>query len=250
MRQHPPSIRTALKKVLPYLLQAKEQNLNEADTVQRIVKVFEDVLGYDGMTEITRESLVKGKYVDLAIKLEGSTKLLVEVKAAASPLRDRHTDQARSYAAEANVPWVVLTNGIVWHLYHLSFEEGIEHERVFAVELTEECSDESVERLALLSRESIQRAMHEDFWHRKSALGAACLGRALFTESIIKIIRREIRRSEGVLIDEEDLANALRDLFSVETREAMGPIKIKRRRRKLPPPPSAAPESQEQPPTG
>ena len=61
MAPSPPSIRSALRKIHPFLIQAQEQNLNEADTVFRIKKVFEDVLGYDGMTEITGEAQIKGK---------------------------------------------------------------------------------------------------------------------------------------------------------------------------------------------
>lgn len=239
MRTQSSSIRSALRKILPFLLQGKEQSLKEADTVQRVVKVFEDVFGYDGMTEITRESLIKGKYVDLAIKIGETTKLLVEIKAAGSPLRDRHTDQARSYAAEANVPWVVLTNATTWQLYHLTFEEGIEHDRVFEVELTEEPADDCLEMLGLLTRESIQKGNHENYWRKKSALNPTSLGRALFTESIIRMLRREIRRSQNVAIDEEDLAAALKELFSVEAREAMGPVKVRRRRRKPEQPPEA-----------
>lgn len=85
-----------LKKYLPHLLKAQEDNLNEADTLQRIVKVFEEVFGYDVLTEVTREKQIRDKYVDLAIKIDGVTKLLVEVKAAGITLRDRHIDQADS----------------------------------------------------------------------------------------------------------------------------------------------------------
>ena len=45
--------------------------LKEADTVQRLIKVFEDVFGYDPMSEITRESTVKDRYCDVALKLDG-----------------------------------------------------------------------------------------------------------------------------------------------------------------------------------
>jgi hypothetical protein len=129
-------IRRPLKKFLPHLLQAKADNLNEADTVQRVIKVFEDVLEYSALEEITRETNIKDKYVDLAIKIDGGIKLLVEVKAAGVALRDRHIEQPERYAAEGNYRWVVLTNGTAWNLYHLSFEEGIEYERVFAVDLS------------------------------------------------------------------------------------------------------------------
>jgi len=232
MAFNPPSIRAAFRKLAPFLIQAAEQNLNEADTVRRIVKVFEDALGYDGMTEISRESLIKGKYVDLAVKLEGVTKLLVEVKAAGTPLRDRHIDQARGYAAEGNIRWVVLTNCSNWNLYHLTFEEGIEHDLVWEVDLNAQTPDEVAEVLAVLHRESIKRGLHDELWMKKSALGPQSLGRALFTEAVISLIRREIRRSEGISIAEEDLVVAIKSLFSADAREQMGPIKIRRRKRK------------------
>jgi len=64
-------VKRALKRFLPHLVQAKADNLNEADTVQRIIKVFEDVLGYSTLTEITRESNIKDKYVDLRLNEMG-----------------------------------------------------------------------------------------------------------------------------------------------------------------------------------
>jgi hypothetical protein len=69
-------IRKPLKKFLPHLLKAKEENLNEADTVYRIVKVLEDVLGYNHLTEITREMQIKDRFVDLTVKIDGAVKFL------------------------------------------------------------------------------------------------------------------------------------------------------------------------------
>jgi predicted type IV restriction endonuclease len=232
MAANPSSIRPAFRKIAPFLIQAAEQSLNEADTVRRVVKVFEDVLGYDGMTEISREALIKGKYVDLAIKLDGITKLLVEVKAAGTILRDRHVDQARAYAAEGNIRWVVLTNGTSWNMYHLTFEEGIEHDLVFSVEVAPDQIDEAADALAVLHHDSVRKGLHEELWQRKSALGAQSLGRALFTESVLRLVRRELRRSEGISIDEEDLVSGIKNLFSPEAREQMGPVRIRRRKRK------------------
>jgi len=63
----PVDIRKDLKKFLPHLLMAQEKNLNEADTIQRLVKVFEEVLGYDGMTEITHEKKVR---IEIGVRLE------------------------------------------------------------------------------------------------------------------------------------------------------------------------------------
>src|ERR1700691_4221672 len=101
-----------LKKYLKPLSEAQQEKLNEADTVQRIVMVFQDVLGYDPLTEISHELEVKSKYVDLAIKIEGTIKFFVESKGAGKKLRQRHFAQGELYAAEGNIHWVLVTNGV------------------------------------------------------------------------------------------------------------------------------------------
>ena len=227
-------IRKPLKKLLPYLIKAQEDNLNEADTLQRIIKVFEEVLGYDPLDEISRETQVKGKYVDAAIKLDGTIRLLVEAKSAATVLRDRHIEQAQHYAAEANIPWVLLTNGMVWNLYHLSFEEGIEYVRVFVVDLAEDDIDKAAESLSLLHRQSIKKGALEEYWEHRAALSPDSIARALFTEEALRFIRREIRRRHGIIIDQEDLAAAIHGMLSTEVREQIGPLKIRRRRKVQP----------------
>jgi predicted type IV restriction endonuclease len=218
-------IRKPLKKFLPHLLAARDENLNESGTVQRLVKLFEDVLGYDPMSEITRELEIKEKYVDMALKLDGRVRLLLEAKAAGMALRDRHIEQAERYAAEGNIPWVILTNGLHWILYHLTFDEGIEYERVFSADLANDPFDQAAEHLALLHKKAVQKGEHEKFWEKRSALSPESISKALFTEGALRLIRREIRRREGIVIDQEDLATAIHACFTPEIRERMGPPK-------------------------
>jgi predicted type IV restriction endonuclease len=223
-------IRKPLKKFLPHLLKAKEDGVNEADTVQRVMLCFQDVLGYDLLHEVTRESQVKDKFVDLAVKLDGKIRLLVEVKSADTVLRDRHIEQAERYAAEGNHQWVLLTSGVVWNLYHLTFDEGIEYERVFSCDLTGGDLDGPSECLAILHRSSISRGDHENYWQRHQARTPESIGKALFSFDVLRLMRRQIRRREGILIDVEDLAAAIREMFSAEARERIGIVKIQRRR--------------------
>lgn len=225
------NIRKPLKRFLPRFTEALERNLNEADTVMRLVRCFEEVFGYDPMSDITRETQVKHKYVDVAIKIDGVIRLLVEAKAAGIVLRDRHIEQAERYAAEGNYPWVLLTNGVVWNLYHLTFDEGIEYEKAFSIDLTTTPLDVAADTLAVLHKKSVQKGELDAYWRRRSALGAQSLGAVLFAEPVVKLIRRELRRTEGLLVDEEDLASAIHAILSLETRELIGPVRIRRRRR-------------------
>ena len=227
-----PDIRRPLRKFLPNFIKARDDGLNEADTVQRLMLFFHEVLGYDQLEEITREAQIRDKFVDIVIKLDGKIRLLIEAKSATTTLRDRHIEQAERYAAEGNHPWALLTNGLTWKLYHLTFDEGIEYTPAFELDLsTGEASDEACERLALLHRSALLKGELDDFWAHCQALDAESIGKALFTENVFRLIRRHIRVRESILIDIEDLAGAIRNMFTVEAREQMGALRIQRQRR-------------------
>jgi len=243
-------IRRPLKKFLPYLLKAREDNLNEADTVQRLIKFFEDVLSYDPLTEITCEKQVRDKYVDIAIKIENVIRLLIEVKAAGVTLRDRHIEQAERYASEGNIQWVLLTNGVVWNLYHLTFDEGIDYEKVFSVDLSTEPIEQTADLLSLLHRQAIKKDSLEDYWNKRTALCPESIIKAIFNHDALRLIRRDIRRREGILVDEEELAQAIHDMFSIETRERIGPLKIRRKQKRLMKPTDSCEQEPEGPPMG
>lgn len=241
----PLDIRKPLKKFIPILIDARDEGLNEADTVQRLIHFFDKVLGYDPIRDISREAELKGKYVDISVKIDGRVRLLVEAKAAGVRLRDKHIDQAQAYASRNNYRWVLLTNGVDWNLYHLTFEEGIEYERAFAVSLEEEGRfEEAADRLGLLHKKSLDKGQLDEYWDKTTALGASSIGRALFQENTLLLVRREIRRDTGILIDREDLAKALHDMLSSQAREEIGPVKV-RRRRKTTRPKQAAPGATE-----
>jgi hypothetical protein len=225
-------IRKPLKKFMPLLLEAREEGLNEADTVLRLCRFFEEVLGFDGLRDISREAEMKGKYVDVCLKVDGRVKLLVEAKAADVRLRDKHIEQAQSYAARNNYRWVLLTNGVDWNLYHLTFDEGIEYERAFEVTLSDEDRiDDAAVKLALIHKKSLAKGQLDEYWDKATALGPSSIGRALFRENVLMLIRREIRRDAEVLIDREDLAKALHDMLTPDAREHIGPVKVRRRKK-------------------
>lgn len=226
-------IRKPLKKMLPHLLKAKDQGLNEADTRVRIFEVFEEVLDYDPLEDISSEvQIAKGAYADLVVKVEGTARFLLEVKAAGTELRDSHIHQAQDYAAKGNIPWVLLSNGVVWNLYHLTFDDRIEYDRAFAIDLSiDDEFDRSAELLGLLHKRSMQKGEIELFWKRRIALHPESIARALFTEETLRLMRRDIRRREKILLDEEEVAHAIRELFSQEIKAHLGPLRITRKRK-------------------
>jgi len=222
------NIRAPLKKYQTIMLQAKEQNLNEADMVLRLVKAFEDVFGYDPLNEVSREANMRDKYVDLLLKIDGVPRLIVEVKAPTVPLRDRQIEQAENYASRNNFQWVLLTNGVEWNLYHLTFGEGIEYERALHVDLGVDDIAKAADMLSILHRDSLAHDGLDEYWACQVALSPASISKALFHEEVLMAVRRYVKKDTGRAMDIEDLAEAIKRMFSQETRELIGPTKIRR----------------------
>jgi hypothetical protein len=85
-----------------------------------------------------------------------------------------------------------------------------------------------------LHKQNIRKGEHEDFWKIRKTLDAQPLRRALYIDKVLRLIRGEIRRREGILLDEEELARAVHDMLSVNAREKMRPMKIRRKRQRVP----------------
>lgn len=172
-------VKQSLKKYQSVLKVAQSRDVGEADTVTIIKDMLSDVFGYDKYSEITSEYAIRGTYCDLAIKLDGKLSSLIEVKAIGIDLKEQHVKQATDYAANSGIDWVVLTNGVVWQVYHLVFSKPIEKELVLQFDLTtlNVRSDKDVESLYLLCKEGWQRSALGDYHTQKQALSRFFMGR-------------------------------------------------------------------------
>lgn len=228
-----------LKKYSQVFKDARERGANESDTVLYLIKFFEDLLGYDSLTgEISKEIAIKDRYCDFGIKLDGQLKLLIEAKAAGNKyLRDKDIEQAENYASRVGLRWVLLTNGIEWRLYHLSFNEseGIGHDEVFTINLVDDVEnqyDKIWNSLSLLTKENIQKEVLDIYLTHKKTLAPSSLIRALFSEVVLISIRRELNRKSEVRVDIQDVFDAIKNVISKDALLEAGEINIKKKRRK------------------
>lgn len=228
-----------LKRFSQAFKDARDRGANESDTVMFLVKFFEEVMGFDSLAgEISKEVCVKDRYCDFGIKIGGVFRFLVEAKAAGNKsLRDKDIEQAENYAARAGIKWVLLTNGVEWQLYHLTFNEGegIAHDLAFEFNLVEHL-DESVDRicnyLALLNKEGVEANALEMFWEQKKTLSPASLVRVMFTEPVLSVIRRELNRNAEARLEMSDVFNAVKEALSKDALMAAGDITMKKKRKK------------------
>ena len=62
-------------------------------------------------------------------KLDSTSIGIAEVKSAGTALNNNHLRQVVNYGAHKGIEWVLLTNGIVWKVYRISFSHGRRYQR-------------------------------------------------------------------------------------------------------------------------
>ena len=106
-----------IKKFQNVLNIAKAKDINESDTVVIVTDILSELFGYDKYVDITSEYEIKKTFCDLAIKIDGKIRLLLEVKAIGIDLKDDQIKQAIDYGSNVGVDWTILTNGCVWKVF-------------------------------------------------------------------------------------------------------------------------------------
>lgn len=223
-----------IKRYQPILAAAKARDVGEADTVTIIKDILSDIFGYDKYSELTSEFSIRGTYCDLATKIDGILQTLIEVKAIGLDLKDLHVKQAIDYAANQGVDWVLLTNGICWRVYRLTFSKPIDQELVVDIDFSalNPRSEDDLELLYLWCKEGWQRSLLGEYHTQKQALSRFFVGAILQTDPVLEVIRRELRRvSPDVRIDIDQIRTVL--LSEVIKREVIEGDKANEARKKI-----------------
>ncbi len=205
-------ITAGLKRFQPILTSARSRDVNESDTVVIVMDLLQEVFGYDKYAEITSEHVIRGTFCDLAVKLDGTLALLIEVKAIGLELREQHIKQAVDYAANQGCEWVALTNGVFWRVYRVTFSKPIEHELVVDLDLLafNPRNAEHIELVGLLAKEGWQKAQLGEYHSLRQALNRFTLGALVLSDPVLDVLRREVRRlSPNVRVETEEIKNVL-----------------------------------------
>lgn len=205
-------VSTGLKRFQPILDSARARDANESDTVIIVMDMLSDIFGYDKYTEITSEYAIRNSFCDLAIKIDGSLAVLIEVKAIGLDLKAQHVKQAVDYAANQGCEWVMLTNGVIWRAYKVSFAKPIAQELVLEVSLPElnHRKEDDISLVWLLCKEGWQKARLGEYYEQRQALSRFTIAAILMAEPVVDVLRRELRRiSPEIRIDEAQIRGVL-----------------------------------------
>jgi hypothetical protein len=223
-----------IKRFQPIISSAKARDLGEADTVSIVKDMLGEIFGYDKYSEVTSEFAIRGTYCDLAIKLDGTLQILIEVKAVGIELKDHHVKQAVDYAANQGVDWVILTNGVMWRVYNIIFAKPIDQELVIELDFCalNPRNESEIETLYLWCKEGWQRSVLGEYHIQKQALSRFFIGAMLLNDPVVEVIRRELRRvSPDVRIELDQIKAVL--AAEVIKRDVMEGEKAEEARRKI-----------------
>jgi predicted type IV restriction endonuclease len=203
-----------IKKFQPILADAQKRDVNESDTVIIITDMLSEIFGYDKYSELTSEKAIRGTFCDLATKIENKIQSLIEAKAINQELKDGYVRQAVDYASTEGVDWVVLTTGVIWRIYKVTFAKPIDYELILEINFLaiKHAEQGDLDQLFLLTKESWSKSALNDFYDRKQALSKFSISAVILGESVLNVIRRELRRvSPDVKIDVEQIRSVLEE---------------------------------------
>lgn len=202
----------ALRRYQKILESAKKRDVNESDTSVIVSDMLTDILGYDKYQEVTTELSVRSTFCDLAIKVGGRLQYLIEVKSIGTELKENHLRQAIEYGSREGIEWVLLTNGNVWQAHRIRFEQPIDHDLVFEVDLIGGFTKTNalLEKLYLISREAGNATVIDLYWQSKEATSRYVLAQLVLSEGVLHVVRRQLRSLfKGTKITHEELATVL-----------------------------------------
>ncbi|MFA5461581.1 MAG: hypothetical protein WC274_05840 [Sulfurimonas sp.] len=192
------------KKVLK---KAYDRDINESDTVAIIVDMLEDIFGYDKYDDVTSEYAIKGTFCDLAIKTNGQLKFLIEVKAIGINLKDNHLNQALAYGAKEGLDWVILTNAVIWEVYHVIRAPKLEAVLLFKInflDLTLKQHDQ-IECLYTICKEAQSVNAISELNEKLNILNKHMVSAIITEDTVVNAIRLAINKISNIKATNEEI---------------------------------------------
>lgn len=223
-----------LKKFQNIVTAAKAKDINESDTVVIIADILSELFGFDKYTEITSEQAIKKTFCDLAIKIDGKIRFIVEVKAAGLDLKADHIKQAVDYGSNSGVDWVILTNGNSWKIFKIIFGKPVGHEIVYEFEfsLLNAKKENDLELLYYVCKESIVKSVLEEFHFQKQSFNKFFVGQLILSEPVVDSLRKTLKKiSPEIKVTNEDIVELLEN--EVLKREVVEGEKVEEAKKKI-----------------
>ncbi|MCL6537836.1 MAG: type I restriction enzyme HsdR N-terminal domain-containing protein [Acidothermus sp.] len=203
-------IKAAIKKFHHPLTELLARDANEGDTRLLVTDFLCEALGYDKYENLTTEYQVKGEFADYGVRIDKQLVAFIEVKRCTTKLGVKHLRQVQMYAVNEGVEWIILTNGAVWQVWHLTGGLPVALDLALEVDLmSDQSTSTKAGSLFYLSRESMKRRQIDELWRAKAATAPKTVARALVSDAVLEALRKELRRRTGQNVDQGEILSVL-----------------------------------------
>lgn len=205
-------IKRGLRRMSNIVERGAKEGYKEADTRKIVSDILTEYLGWDKFENITAEQMIRSNYADYVVKTSDEEIFVVEVKQIGMKLKEQHLNQARQYAVDEGIDWIILTNGDDWQVYHTSIEGKIPvTKHVFNVKISDPDMKpaEKAELLYLMSEEANRKKEIDDYYYRRVALSGENLADHILSDDVINKLRVSLKNSAGQRLDNSEIATAL-----------------------------------------
>lgn len=176
--------------------QQKARDVSEADTVTLVKDILASIFGYDKYQELTSEQQIKGTFCDLAVRVDGKIRYLIECKSAGVTLNATHLRQALNYGMNQGIEWVILTNAVEWRVYRIKFGQPPVEEELFQLDFltTNTKNEDDLQKLFMLCKEAVVSDALDTFHQVAQIFNKHTVSVVLQTEVVLNALRKELRR--------------------------------------------------------
>ena len=205
-------IKKGLRRMNSIVERGIKEGYKEADTRKIVSDMLTEYLGWDRFDNMTAEQMIGSRYADYVVKKSDEEIFVVEVKQIGMKLKETHLNQARQYAVDEGIDWIILTNGDEWQAYRTTLEGKIPvTKHVFTVALSdaEMKPAEKTELLYLFSEEANRKKEIESYYQRRIALSGENLADHILTDDVMNKLRVSIKNSTGQKLENSEIAEAL-----------------------------------------
>jgi hypothetical protein len=191
-------VRAAIRRFARPLSDLIARDANEGDTRLLVTDFLCEGLGYDKYEDLTTEYQVKGEFADYGVRIAKQLVAFIEVKRCTTKLTVRHLRQVEMYAVNEGVEWMILTNGQVWQVWHLTAGLPVQLDMALEVDVLGDGGPaQKADTLFYLSKEAFKRHLIDDLWQVKAATSAKSLAAVIVSDTVVDQIRKELRRQTG-----------------------------------------------------
>jgi hypothetical protein len=203
-------LKGAIRRFSKPLADLLARDANEGDTRLLVTDFLCDGLGFDKYAHLTTEYQVE--FADYGLRIDSELVAFIEVKRVATKLSTRHLRQVEMYAVNEGIEWIILTNGAVWQVYHITGGLPVVIDLALEVDLLgDEPPAHKVNQLFYLSRESLNKRQIDELWKARRATSPASLAQVLVSDPVAEAIRKELWRQTGHRVDTAEIVRLVSD---------------------------------------